>query len=226
MGRAVRADEPGTVHGEAHRQLLDRHVMDDLVVGALQERRIDGRERLVAFGREPGREGDRVLLGDADIEGAIRKHLLENVETRAGRHGGVDGNDALVLPGLFDQAFGEHFGVGRRVGLAFRLRAGHHVERHHAVILVGRAFRRAVTLALLGHDVDEDRSVFRIAHVLEHRQQVIEIVTVDRPDVIKAELLEQRAAGPERPGIFLGALRLFVDRLRQVPGELLAHLAQ
>ena len=94
------------------------------------------------------------------------------------------------------------------------------------MILVGRAFGRSVALALLGHDVDQDRPVLRVPHILENRQQVIEIVTVDRADIVKAELLEQRAAGPERAGIFLGALRLLVNRLRQIAGELLAHLAQ
>ena len=39
---------------EPHRQALDRHVMHDLVVGALQEGRIDRGERLVAL-RWPGR---------------------------------------------------------------------------------------------------------------------------------------------------------------------------
>jgi hypothetical protein len=41
MGRAVGADQPGAVDREAHRQLLDRDVVHDLVVGALQEGRID-----------------------------------------------------------------------------------------------------------------------------------------------------------------------------------------
>ena len=41
VGRAIGADQPGAVHREAHRQILDRDVVDDLVVGALQEGRID-----------------------------------------------------------------------------------------------------------------------------------------------------------------------------------------
>ena len=40
--RPVGADQPGAVHREAHRQILDRDVVDDLVVGALEEGRIDG----------------------------------------------------------------------------------------------------------------------------------------------------------------------------------------
>ena len=91
--------------------------MHDLVVGALQEGRVDRAERLVAFGREAGREGHGVLLGDADVEGAVRELLAEQVEPGAGRHRGGDGDDLVVLPRLLDQALGEHLGVGRRVGL-------------------------------------------------------------------------------------------------------------
>ena len=70
MGRAVGADEAGAVERKAHRQLLDGDVMHDLVIGALQEGRIDRGERLEAFGRQTRGEGDAVLLGNADIERA------------------------------------------------------------------------------------------------------------------------------------------------------------
>jgi hypothetical protein len=83
MGGAVLADQAGAVDGEAHRQALQRHVMHHLVIGALQEGRVDGAERLVAFDREPRREGDRVLFGDADVEGAVGEALLELVEPGA-----------------------------------------------------------------------------------------------------------------------------------------------
>ena len=77
MGSAVCTNESGTIHSEADRQALDRHVMHHLVVGALQEGRVDGAERLHAFGRQPGGEGHRVLFGDADIEAAIGEALAE-----------------------------------------------------------------------------------------------------------------------------------------------------
>ena len=75
MRRPVGADQAGAIHREAHRQLLDRDVVHDLVIGALQEGRIDRGERLEAFGREAGGERDAVLLGNADIEGAVRETL-------------------------------------------------------------------------------------------------------------------------------------------------------
>jgi hypothetical protein len=75
MGGTVSADEAGAVDRKAHRQVLDRDVMHDLVIGALQEGRIDRAERLVAFRGEPGGKGHRMLLGNADIEGARRECL-------------------------------------------------------------------------------------------------------------------------------------------------------
>ena len=82
MGGAVGADQAGAVDGEAHRQALDRDVVHDLVVAALQEGRVDRAERLVAFGGEAGGEGHRMLLGDADVEGAVRERLVEDVDRR------------------------------------------------------------------------------------------------------------------------------------------------
>src|ERR1700753_1530975 len=45
----------------------------------------------------------------------------------------------------------------------------------------------AVTLALFGHDMDQRRTHLRVPHVLQNRQKVIEVMTVDRTDVIEAE---------------------------------------
>ena len=71
MRRAVGADQPGAVDREHDRQVLDLDVVDQLVVGALQEGGVDRHHRLHAFAREAGGEGERVLLGDADVEVAV-----------------------------------------------------------------------------------------------------------------------------------------------------------
>ena len=120
---------------------------------------------------------------------------------------------AAVMPtilssfcGFLDQALAEHVLIGRRVRLGLGLRAGHDVELDDGVILVGGGFGRGVALALLRHDMDQDRAGLHVAHVLQHRQQMVEIVAVDRADIVEAEFLEQRAAvHHEAAGIFLGA---------------------
>ena len=115
VGRAVGADQPGAVHREAHRQALDRHVVHHLVVGALQEGRVDGAERPQPLGRHAGGEGHRVLLGDADVEAALGEALGEAVETGARRHRRGDRDDHRVALRLADQRVGEHRLIGRRL---------------------------------------------------------------------------------------------------------------
>ena len=169
-----------------------------------------------------------MLLGDADVEACASGNALPKMSSPV-----PDGMAAVMatilssLRGLLDQALGEHLGVGRRVGLRLGLRAGDDVELDDAVIFVGGCFGRRIALALLGDDMDQDRPVVGVAHVLQDRQQMVEIVAVDRADIVEAELLEQRAAGDQAAGIFLeraarASRRNFGRRL----GELLADLAQ
>ena len=122
------------------------------------------------------------------------KALCEDVDAGARRHRRGDADDLVVLLGFLDEALAEHVLVGGRVRLGLGLGAGGDVELDHRVVLVGGGFGRAVTLAFLRHDMDQDRAGLHVADVLQHRQQVVEIVAVDRADVVEAELLEQRAA--------------------------------
>ncbi len=55
---------------------------------------------------------------------------------------------------------------------------------------------------------------------------MVEIVAVDRSDIVEAELLEQGAAGPEAAAEFLGALGLVVEEFRQPRRQLLGGVAQ
>ena len=54
---------------------------------------------------------------------------------------------------------------------------------------------------------------------------MVEVMAVDRPDVIEAQFLEHRAAGPEIPGEFFGLAGAVVDELRQMAAELLGRFA-
>ena len=168
-----------------------------------------------------------MLLGDADIEAALGEALGELVEAGARGHGRGDGDDLLVGLGLGDQRLGEHRLVGRRIGHRLGLLAGDDVELHHAVVLVGAVLGRRIALALLGDDMDQDRLVEpAVARVLQHRQQMVEIVPVDRTDIVEAELVEQRAAGHEAARELLGAPRRHLERLGQRLGDGAAEIAQ
>ena len=65
---AVGADYATAVQTENNVQVLDRHVVDDLVVGALHETRVDVAERHLALGGHAGTEGDGVLFSNAHVK--------------------------------------------------------------------------------------------------------------------------------------------------------------
>ena len=200
--------------------------MDDLVVGALQEGRVDRAERPHALRGQPRGEGDGMLLGDSDVEHPIGKGPGELVDAGARRHRRGDRADRRIAPRLGDQRLGEHAGIARRPGRALVLLAGQHVELLDAVELVGRGLGRRVAMPLLGHDMDEDRPLCGIADILEHRDEVVKIVAVDRPDIVEAQLLEQRAADRHAARIFVDLAGGVGERAGQLLRELLREIAQ
>ncbi|CAG9212845.1 hypothetical protein PSP6_310082 [Paraburkholderia tropica] len=191
MRRAVRADEARAVDREDHRQVLQRHVVDQLVVAALQEGRVDRDHRLEALGCETARERHRVLLGDADVEVTVREALLELDHARALAHGRRDADDAAVQLGRIAQPFAEHLRVGLLGGRGRRLDAFGRVELAGTVVQDRVGFGELVALAFLRHHVQELRAA-QFLDVLQRGDQRVEVVTVDRADVVEAEFFEQR----------------------------------
>ena len=127
-----------------------------------------------------------MLFGDADIERAVRVRLGELVDARTRRHGGGYGADLGIAVGQFGQRFAEHVLIGWRTAAgALVLFAGDDIELGDAVIFVGGIFGKAVTLAFLRHHVDENRAFLGIAHVFQHGNEMVEIVAVDRADIVK-----------------------------------------
>lgn len=60
-----------------------------------------------------------MLLGNADIEDALRESLAKKVQPRACRHGGGDGDDLVVVARFLNQACAENLGVARRICRGF-----------------------------------------------------------------------------------------------------------
>ena len=123
--RPIVAHQPGAVHREHHVQLLQAHVVHDLVIRALQEGRVDRRHRLGPLERQPGGEQDRLLLGDAHVEVALGHRLLQDAQSRAGVHRSGDPDDTLVPFAFAHERLAEDLRVlgpgGPFAGLATRL---------------------------------------------------------------------------------------------------------
>ena len=73
--------------------------------------------------------------------------------------------------------------------------------------------------------MDQDRTLVGIADILQHRDQVVEIVAIDRADIIKAQFLEQGAAHRQAARELVGLACGKMERTRQAAGELLGDLA-
>ena len=147
VGLAVGADNAAAIDGEHHRQVLDRHVMDQLIVGALQEGGIDRHHRLVAADRQPGGEGDRVLLGDRHVEILLRVVAGELHHAGAFAHCRRDCHQRAVFGGGFTQPVAEDFRIGRQAAGAFRQRTAGRIELRHRVEADRILLRRRVTAA-------------------------------------------------------------------------------
>jgi len=114
MGGPVVAHKSAPVEAEDHMEILQAHVMDDLIVGPLQEGGVDGHYGDQPFHRQTGGEGDAVLFRDTDVEKAVGIGPGEFIQAGAVTHGGSDGHDAGVFPAEADQGLAEHPGVGNR----------------------------------------------------------------------------------------------------------------
>ena len=73
MGLTVSTNNARAVDGEQDRELLNRHVMQHLIIGTLQESGINCHDRFVATNRQTRSKGHCVLLGDCHVEVAIRE---------------------------------------------------------------------------------------------------------------------------------------------------------
>jgi hypothetical protein len=208
MGRAIGADQPGAVDGKAYRQALQRDVVDDLVVAALQEGRVDRAERTKARGRHAGGEGHRVLFGNADVEDAARKAFRHDVEAGAAGHRGGHRHQLGVAGRGLGQGLAEDAGIAGRVGAPLGLRAGRHVELRHAVIAALRRLGGGVALALDRAGMDQHRAGRLRTRRAQRGQQFGHGMAVDRAEVGEAQILEQRRAaglagqhGARAPGV-------------------------
>ena len=125
--------------------------------------------------------------------------------------------------GFGDQRVGEDAGVAGRAGRgALTCSPVTTLNLETPWYLSGRCLGRGVAVPLLGDDVDQDGAgVFGVPHIAQHRQQVVQVMAVDRADIVEAEFFEQRAAGEHAADVFLGAL----GGAFQAPGEFLGHAA-
>ena len=108
MRGAVFADQSGAIDREQHVEILQRDIVNQLIVGALQECRINRDDRFQTIAGHAGGERHRVLLGDGDIVIAIGEALRKLHHAGAFAHGGRDADEFRFLRGHIAQPAAEH----------------------------------------------------------------------------------------------------------------------
>ena len=222
MRGTVIANHPGPVDGETNRQLLDRHIMHNLIIAALQECGIERAEGPHPLGRKAGGKGHRMLLGDPDIEHPVGKPRPDLVEPGAGRHRCRDRDNPVIRLRRGHQPLRKHRRVAWRVADRFLLRAGNDVEFRNSVIFFGGRAGKGMALALFGHHMNQHRPTrVPVANVFQHRQKMRHVMAVNRPDMKKAKLAEHRIATDQITCRLAGAPRRAFDLGRKAA----CHLA-
>ena len=189
MGRSVGTDLSGAIDGKGDVEVLQRDVVDQLVVGALKEGGVDGDHRFQAFASHAGGKRQRMLLGDADIRVSIREPLGEIHQAGALAHGRCNGPEPSVGFGGIADPVAEHPGVGNAPASRGQF-ARQGIEGTDAVECHRLAFRRLVATTLLGHHVEQARPAHAL-EVTEVVQQQRQVVAVHRPDVAETEFLPE-----------------------------------
>ena len=129
-----------------------------------------------------------MLLGDADIDDAIRVSLRERGEPDRVQHRGGDRDDVGPGRGNLDDLVGEHPRPARWLR---QLDTGHRVERAWAVQVVEFVvLGRSVAVTLAGHAMHDHRAA-EPARPRECGLDSGDVMSVDRPDVLQAEILEK-----------------------------------
>ena len=92
----VFADQAAAIHAEHDGQTHDAGVVEHFVKCALQKRGVDGDNRAFPACCQPGRHGDGVFFGDADVDKTLRKPFGKRRQPDAGLHGGGDGKNVRI----------------------------------------------------------------------------------------------------------------------------------
>mmetsp|Transcript_25787 Transcript_25787/g.62613 ORF Transcript_25787/g.62613 Transcript_25787/m.62613 type:complete len:241 (-) Transcript_25787:169-891(-) len=191
VSSTIVADQSRSVQNKPDRQLLKSNVVYDLVVATLQKGRVDAAKRPETLRGHARGHGDRVLLGNTDVKATRREALAKEIEARATRHSSSDGHNFAVAVSVLNERFGKDGGVGRRLCGGLCLFARGDIKLGNTVVLVKGCLGGRVPAALFGLDMYKDGLVARhVADIFEDCHQRVNVVAVDRANIVKAELLK------------------------------------
>ncbi len=155
VSRAVFTDYPTPIHGKDHRQIGQADVMDNLVIGPLQEGRVYCHHRPEASPCQSGGKGNGMLFCYTHIITAVGKPLGQQIKARSLGHGRGNAHYPVVPLGKLYQCFGKDLCIGGSPPLLLCL-PRHRIKGTDTVKAIWFCFRRGVALTLDSNHMEED----------------------------------------------------------------------
>ncbi len=205
MCSTVSTNKSCTVERKHHGQVLQRYVVDQLVVRTLQESGVNRHHRLHPLTGQARCQRDGVLLGNTHVVITLGKPFVELDHPRALAHGGRDAHETIVLRGHVAQPLAKHLGergLGWRGG---RNNAHRRVKLARPVVSDRVGLSQLVTLAFFGDHVQKLRSI-QVLDVFQRRDQRVQVMPINGPDVVEAKLLKQSCRHHHTFGMLFKAL--------------------
>ena len=103
MGRSVGPYDSGAVYQQAYRKVLQGDVVDDLVVGALQESGVHYHKRSKSPASHAGGQSQGVGFGNAGVDDPGGVFGAQDGQSAGGRHGRGEGVERFVLAGQMQE---------------------------------------------------------------------------------------------------------------------------
>ena len=213
--RAIGAHQTGTIECKHHRQVLQGHIVNQLVVGSLQESGINGHNRLQAFAGHAGCKGHCMLFCNAHIVIAMRVLLAEVHHARAFAHGGCDAHQALVnrchVAKPLAKNLGERWFWRHRWCSTHNAHSG--IKFTGAVIIHRIGFSSCIALAFAGDDVQKLRARF-VVQTSQRIHHLFHIVSIHRTRVLETQIFKHGLRLDEALCLLLNHLRQGIQRRR------------
>ena len=222
MGGSVGPHQTGAVQRKHHGQVLQCHIVNQLVVCPLQKGGINGHHGFEPFAGQTGGKRHRMLLGNAHIVVTVWKTAVKLHHARALAHGRGDADQALVLHGHVAQPLAKHLGEGGRGGCGGLGQPHCRIKFARAVVSNGVGFGQLVAVAFFGDHMQELRAL-EVAQVFQGGDERFQIVPVNRAHIVEAEFFKQRGRYNHAFGLFFqpfGQLKQW----RGIAQHLLAHI--
>src|ERR1700747_536734 len=194
MGWPIVARQPGAIHAQRHVEILQRDIMNQHVVSALHEGRVDGEERLETLRGEAASKKRCMFLRDADIKVLIWVigGKVKQASTRWHRCG--NRHDLLVVVSELGKSLTQKCRVSRRRRLCGL--TGLERELAEPVKFVRLRQRRRIPFPFLGNNVEQNRLLLALQK-LEGTDQEGDIVPVYWSVIVQTKILKNNARQKE-----------------------------